>query len=297
MITGDRNIFIPGTEAYARFKLQRGVVEELRAVFWGKGALVMPLFVRGDFDVVTAQDPFWRGLIAWIVARRLGAKFNVQIHTDLSAQSVIRHILAQIILRHADSIRVVSEKIKEQVMHVGVHTSVSVLPIFIDVDKFRSIKRQPHSQKTILWIGRLEKEKNPEEALRILELVRDSGIDAGLVILGTGSLHKRLEATYKLAYVGFEGWTNPLEYFRRADVVVCTSKHESFGASIVESLAAGVPVVAPDVGVAKEAGAIVVPREDLAKAVISVLKNNTHAELKLNLLSKEEWAKAWVNTL
>lgn len=67
----------------------------------------------------------------------------------------------------------------------------------------------------------------------------------------------------------------PAVFLETADVVLCTSLYESWGASIVEALAAGVPVVAPDVGVAKEAGATVVPRAQLAEAVVRVLEEGS----------------------
>jgi alpha-1,6-mannosyltransferase len=151
----------------------------------------------------------------------------------------------------------------------------------------------------ILWIGRFEKEKNPEEALRILTSVQGSGIDAGLVMLGEGSLgQKLLMSGHNLKSVSFKGWQDPEYYMARADVVISTSLHESWGASIVEALAAGVPVVAPDVGIAKEAGAIVVEdRKDIAKKVIEVLNSKQRGELKLKLLTAEEWARAWKETL
>lgn len=82
-----------------------------------------------------------------------------------------------------------------------------------------------------------------------------------------------------------------------ADVVVCTSKHESWGASIVEALAAGVPVVAPDVGVAREAGAILADRTELSQKVIEVLQKPVHGKLTLELRGPEAWAHAWKESL
>ena len=178
---------------------------------------------------------------------------------------------------------------------------ICVLPIYVDVQKFRAVTPVPHVQKTILWIGRFEEEKDPEAALPLLQSVRDAGIDAGLVLLGAGSLGVRLKSAYSLSNaeipVEFPGWVDPLYYIARADVVINTSKHESFGASMLEALAAGVPVVAPDVGIAKEAGAIIVAREKLAEAVVEVLRSGRRGELKLNLLNKEEWARKWKESL
>ena len=317
MITGDRRIFEPGTEAKARFKLQQSAVEELRAVFWGKGALIRPFFTNGKFDVVTSQDPFWRGLVAWCIARRLGAQLNIQVHTDFEAETKskpIRHLLGQIVLRHADSVRVVSERIKDQVRR---HTQapISVLPIFFDIEKFRNLVHRPHPRKTILWMGRFEDEKDPLLAITVLEKVLQAGIDAELTVLGKGNLEEKfskgaanLPISWKygaqivpisapIKNLGWQQDTAP--YLEVADVFLCTSKYESWGASIVEALAAGVPVVAPDVGVAKEAGAIIASRDRLAEAVIEVLRSvrPVRGELKLSPLSKEEWTVAWKETL
>ena len=281
MITGDKNF-----SSSPRFALQATQMEKLELVYMGKGS-VWPKIPAGAFDVVTAQDPFWRGLFAWRVARRMGAKLNIQVHTS------VLNILGKFVLRRADSIRVVSQIFKKQVESIGVKAPVHVLPVYIDISKFRNIVRQPHSQKTILWIGRFENEKNPALAISILQAVLRSGMDARLVMLGVGSIASRLKARAHVAGlpVEFPGWQDPTAYLAQADVVLCTSKHESWGASMIEALAAGVPVVAPDVGIAREAGAVVVGRSDLAQKTIEVLKSGRRGELKLNLPGAQEWAR------
>lgn len=292
VITGDKN-FKPGNE---RYELQRSVVDELAVVYWGRGSL-RPALPVGQFDVVTVQDPFWRGLFAMRVARKLRARFNVQVHADLAAQPFFRHIIAQIVVLHADCVRVVSEKIKKQVEGFGVKARVSVLPIFVDIDKFRSITRVPHEGKQILWLGRFEDEKNPLEAIEVLKSVRAAGVEAQLTMLGAGSLQNQILSSAQGLPVEVLSWRDPSTELARADVVLSTSRHESWGASIVEALAAGVPVVAPDVGVAREAGAIVIGRNDLAKAVVTVLKEGSKGTLLLSMPTREEWAAAWKNTL
>ncbi len=293
MITGDRKM----KAGHPRFDLQRAQVKDLVSVFWGRGALFAPFRTAGAFDVVTVQDPFWRGLVAWFVARRKGAKFNVQVHTDLSVQNTIRHVLAQVVLRRADSVRVVSEKIKQQVVAMGVRAHVTVLPVFVDVERFRTIERKPHETKKILWLGRFEEEKDPALAIEVLRDVRAKGIDATLVMLGTGSLRGTLLSLATGLPVEFPGWQDPLIYLAQADVVVCTSKHESYGASIIEALAAGVPVVAPDVGAAKEAGAVVVPRSKIAEKTAEILQKGGEGKLNLQTYSPDAWAVAWKKTL
>lgn len=246
---------------------------------------------RQEFDTVSAQDPFFAGLIAWNLARRTGARLNVQVHTDLAAQPWWRRALAQIVLRRANSVRTVSEKIKKQVEALGVRTPIAVLPVYVDVSRFKGLTRRP--EQMVLWIGRFEHEKDPLCALDVIAHVPD----AKLVMLGAGRLEATLKEKAKSLPVEFPGWQDPLPYLARAGVVLSTSRHESYGVSIVEALAAGVPVVAPDVGIARQAGAVVVPRDQLAEAVKKTLHSGVSGVLKLDLLSREEWTTAWQKTL
>src|SRR3989344_2481912 len=72
-------------------------------------------------DVVSVQDPFLIGVLGWIIARLRGSRLHVQVHTDVfnpafsahSPSSRARVLLARFILRHADGVRVVSERIKD----------------------------------------------------------------------------------------------------------------------------------------------------------------------------------------
>jgi glycosyltransferase involved in cell wall biosynthesis len=302
MISGDPHLLEAGSAAYERLELQRAQVERLDVFVWpakhSRADIARAIREHG-YDLVTAQDPFWRGLLALKVAKFCKMKLNVQVHTDLRGQSFFRHLLAQVVLRHADSIRVVSEEIKEQVQALGTHAPIHVLPIFLDVSAFRALTRKPHEQKTILWVGRLEKEKDPFYAVEVLKKIRAKGVNTKLIMVGAGGLEKELKERARDLPVEFALWQDStLPYMEVADVVLVTSPYESWGASIVEALAAGVPVVAPDVGVAKEAGAIVVPRDMLTDSVINVLENKARGELKLPLIKdSQEWAEKWKETL
>ena len=221
----------------------------------------------------------------------------MQVHADLSVQSLFRRELACYLLRRADSVRVVSETIKKQVERIGARAPIHILPLYVDIREFKSVVRRPHDKETILWIGRFEREKDPRRAVAVLEKVRARGIDARMIMLGTGTLEYSVRLRARGLPVEFPGWCDPKPYFEVVDVVLSTSKHESWGASMVEALAAGVPVVAPDVGVAREAGATVVPRPELAEAVTKTLQSGARGELLLHLPAKEEWVELWRKTL
>ncbi len=297
MISGDKNALQSGTPVSARIELMRQQVDALEIVYMGRGAW-WPQVPQGSFDVVTSQDPFWRGLFAWRVAKRLKAKLNIQVHADLAQQSFVKHVLAQIILRHAGSVRVVSQKIQKQVEKMGVKAPVSVLPIFVDISKFSSVIRREHSGKNIVWIGRFEKEKDPALAIDVIREVQKIILDARLIMIGEGSLKEVIVKKIHADPVELPGWQQDVTPFlEKADVVLSTSPQESWGASIIEALAAKVPVVAPDVGVAKEAGAVIAPREKLAEAVVRVLQSGEQGALKINMPSAQEYATLWRKTL
>jgi glycosyltransferase involved in cell wall biosynthesis len=196
-------------------------------------------------------------------------------------------------------VRVVTSKLKTQVEQIGVHASIKVLPIFLDIERFKSFPRSEDSQsrKKIFWVGRFEKEKDPALAIDILKEVRSRGIDAELIMLGSGSLEDELQKKKKELPVKFPGWQDPAKFLVDADVLLNTSVYEGYGAAIVEALAIKIPVVAPDVGVAREAGAVVVSREKLVSAVEDVLRSNVYGELKIKLLNEEEWGAHWIKTL
>lgn len=237
----------------------------------------------GDIDVVTAQDPFEAGLIAWIIARLKRAALHVQLHTDpfapefaLSRMNRLRLRMMRFVLRRADRIRVVSSRIQEGIVRENLSNSpVSVLPIFVDLSSFARASagelahRFAKFETRFLVVSRLEEEKNV--SLAISSFAKSASEKDCLVIVGEGTLHAKLErevSTLGIASrVFFEGEKNPKQYYALADIVLVPSRYEGYGLVIAESLAAKKPVIATDVGAARELGAIVTATTDFADAI------------------------------
>lgn len=306
VITGDKNVLREGTPAHERFLLQRSQVGHLEVVYWGKGSFFAPFKVTGQFNVVTVQDPFWRGLVGWVVARRLGASFNVQVHTDLRAQGFIKRFLASFVLRRADSVRAVSKSVAEQLSYLTVQ--VRTLPIYIDLSAVQAatsssvLSAYPDITHMVLVSSRLEPEKNVVEAISAMRDIVKEIPGAGLFIAGDGSERGHLEQLAKewaiekhIFFLGFRG--DIFSLYKEASVLLATSHYEGYGASVVEALAAGTPVVSPDTGIAREAGAVIAATNEYATKVIEVIKSGIRGQLKLDVVGKEAWARAWRNTL
>jgi glycosyltransferase involved in cell wall biosynthesis len=257
------------------------------ALLWGFDAMRIARKLKKT-DVITTQDPFECGLLGLFLAWRTRAKLHVQIHTDLTSREFSRHSLrnwlrekmAWFILRRAARVRVILQRTADDIRARGITAPVTVLPIFVDAARFATIPRTKHPRWKIamLCVGRFEKEKRFEIAIDALAEARGKGHDVGLVLVGEGSERQayyryaqRLRVADRLEIVG---WHNDLtKYYAEADIVLVPSRYEGYGLVIVEALAAGIPVLATDVGVAGEAGAMVVSAKEFPQAFLRWLEN------------------------
>lgn len=312
------NIFLYPTNTRTRFGYILSAIRHARA-----------LAKRGvQFDIVTAQDPFELGVTAFLIARMIGAKLHLQIHTDFmspyfikeSLINRVRSMVARSLVRRADALRVVSERIKNSLQ--GVDGPVRVLPIFIDVEHIahspviKNLKdTYPQFKKHILMASRLSSEKNIELAILSMGEVVKKNPTAGLIIVGSGDQEKALREQVRTlniqSNVVFEGWQNDLiSYYKTADIFLLTSNYEGYGMTIVEALAAGCPVVATDVGCVGEimhhgVQGLVVPvgdKDAIVRAILDVLSGKvTFAHSIPKLHSKEDYLAqyraSWQDTL
>lgn len=103
---------------------------------------------------------------------------------------------------------------------------------------------------SIVTAARLVEEKNVTEVVRFV--MSDPRLT--LTVVGDGPELSRLKNIVKLgaaeSRVDFIGWVSPpyiYDEFRRHAIFVLPSRYDSFGMVYVEALAAGIPVIAPDI--------------------------------------------------
>jgi len=273
--------------------------------------------LKKKVDIITVQDPFEAGFLALLVAKLLGLKIQIQVHTDflsphykkISPLNRARVWLAKLVLKRADCIRVVSSQLKKEiVLKIKLKTTPTVLPIFVDIEKNKSftpttnLKEQyPQFEKIILMASRFSKEKNFPLAISAFEKVLATYPKAGLIIVGSGPERNKIEELIIKKQLGQSvvllGWTNDLvSYYKTTDLFLVTSDYEGFGMTIVEALASGLPVVSTPVGIAFVAGAkITKPTsenisltviESLSQAPLGVLNKNAFCLDKAEYLER-----------
>lgn len=108
------------------------------------------------------------------------------------------------------------------------------------------MRQAPNGEKLVGFVGRLAAEK---QVGRMAELFGLAGVR--FVVIGDGPERQRLEAAFAGQPVSFTGTVTGLELARAyaaLDIFVHFGTEETFGQTIQEAQASGVPVIAPNVG-------------------------------------------------
>lgn len=258
-----------------------------------------------DIDIITTQDPIFCGIVGLAIKYKYKKPLLVQVHGDsvdnkywLRERKIryLLNVIGKFVLRRADGIRVVSERVKKRIMNMGIEERrIFKLPIHIDVKKFSDARggdmirrRFSHYDNIVLFVGRLAKEKNIPNLLKAAAIVIKKFPRTLFLIVGDGPEREKLKRLAKKLQIEenvvFEGQVEHDKlpaYYKACDVFVLPSDYEGWGLVIVEALAAGKPVITTDVGLAGElvedgVSGLVVPMRDeraLANAILRLISD------------------------
>jgi glycosyltransferase involved in cell wall biosynthesis len=284
-----------------------------------------PLAKKEKFDVIhgNAEEAYSIGKIA----RKNGAAYvftshapNIPVNGMLKGiinpikflKSINTYFLRQAIAE-ADQI-VVFSQFSRQLILKGVGSNfadkVKVIPPGVENSWFK-VERKPSATKKILFWGRLEDEKGLPEIIYAMQKISKVFKDMTLTLIGEGSRleqYKASVANYGLKdRVEFTGWLSNREIQKlvtQSNLGLFPSRIESFGLSVVEAMAAGLPIVTASGGAIPEnvkegVTGMLVPinnADALTKAIISALENPQRAEslakaAKMDVQKKFIWDK------
>lgn len=164
------------------------------------------------------------------------------------------------ILKHTDCVIAPSGKVSSLLNGYHVETPTQVVPTGIDIDRFAAIpsitwlekKRKEYGLSantlTLVFIGRLAKEKNITELLDMLKAA--PGLPVKLLIVGDGPFRHELMKECSVPglkdKVVFTGMVAPEEvnfYYHLGDIFVNASTSETQGLTYIEAMAAGLPLL------------------------------------------------------
>ncbi|KKS14595.1 MAG: Glycosyltransferase [Parcubacteria group bacterium GW2011_GWB1_41_6] len=284
---------------------------------------------ENKIDLLFTQDPFETGFCGWLIAKIFKLPLQFQIHTDFlspyfwkeSLMNKIRVLSAKFLIKRAYCLRVVSERIKKSLVANGYSpNSIAVLPIFVDVKKIQGTasavnlhQKYPQFDFIILTASRLTREKNVGLAIKAMAEVFKKYPKTGLVIVGNGPERKNYSLPGNVILENAVPFEELISYYKTADLFLLTSNYEGYGMAVIEAMAAGLPVVMTDVGLAGEVlingkEGLVAPVGDvkkLSEAIVSLMASRSlrkemafgALEKVKQLSTKEEYLKNYKNLL
>lgn len=127
----------------------------------------------------------------------------------------------------------------------------------INIDR-RDVRRSfgvKDHEKLILFVGRLVPQKGVEYLIQAIPRISGRFPEAKFIIVGEGWMRSHLEwladqsdQRWRINFTGFISDNDLIALTKSADVMVIPSVYEPFGIVALEGMAAGVPVVASQVG-------------------------------------------------
>lgn len=183
----------------------------------------------------------------------------------------------------ADAIAAVSRDALSRALELEGFPADRTTLIYNGIDTDGLAVRTGPWHRRIVTVARLEPVKAIDMLLRAVAIAVRETPDLTLDVVGDGSERPALEGLTRQLGIGanvtFSGWSDDVpRRLREADVFVMSSKSEGLSLTLLEAMAAGLPVVATAVGgnpevVEEGVTGVLVPRDDpeaLARAVLSV---------------------------
>ena len=209
------------------------------------------------------------------------------------------------VIRRLDSVFVVREDAAETYRrrYPAMADRIHFIPTWMDPDLFYSATQQQREKLRLrlfgsrgfkrgepvaIFVGRLDKQKDPILLIESFAEMLRSGRSANLVIVGDGVLRPKVERrvkelgmTNRVLMTGLLSAPEVSEYLQASDLFVLSSAYEGMPMAVLEAMGCGLPVATTEVGEIRRLvepgvnGAISADRtkEQLGEAIISCLEN------------------------
>jgi glycosyltransferase involved in cell wall biosynthesis len=199
-------------------------------------------------------------------------------------------------VRNVDAVIAISDEVKRVLVKGGVPAKlVEVVPSGIDFAPFRDVADRGFLRRELRFrpddflvgiVAQLEDHKGHRYLIDATRVIKDETPKVKLIVVGSGSLE--MELTRQAQDLGVEDLVFFLGFredvpriLASLDLFVLSSHMEGLGSSILDAMAAGLPVVAtraggiPEIVVHRETGLLVPPRSPsaLAEAVLKLFKD------------------------
>ena len=214
-----------------------------------------------EVDVIHAATPGPVGLVAWLLANSLDLPLIGTYHTDLpnlgfflTGDHFLKESLWAYVRVFYDQCAIVlcpSQATCGDLVEHRVKSSLQLFPQGIDCDLFNPRRRDEalhdalgDGRSVLLWVGRISPEKGLDALAAMYAALRAKRDDVRLVIVGDGPDRDRLQAVApEASFLGVKTGVELAAIFASADVFLFPGQIETFGQTVLEAAASGLPAV------------------------------------------------------
>jgi phosphatidylinositol alpha-mannosyltransferase len=253
------------------------------------------------FDVLHFHEP-WIPLLSRQLLQRSDAvniaTFHSKVHDSITTRTVIKVVNPYLksVMNYIHEITAVSASAADYVEEVS-DQPIAIIPNGIDLKKYKPNKSTKQSkEKTILFVGRLERRKGVRYLLRAFQILSQKNPDVKLIIAGDGPEREMLELLaedLKLQNVEFLGYISEelkLELLTSADIFCSPALFgESFGIVLLEAMATGAVCVAGN-----NSGYVDVMQGVGSMSIVNPEDSSEFARRLDSLIYEDELRKVWL---
>lgn len=205
--------------------------------------------INPTFIHIATEGPV--GLAARNYCNKKGYNYNTSYHTKfpefLKEIYGIPESLTYNYVRwfHKDSKKVLTttQTMVDDLISHGFTNNIIPWTRGVDRDIFNNITRKEFDCCTVLYVGRVSKEKGIDD---LCQIFNPYGVfNYKIQIVGDGPYRKELESKYpKVEFVGYKSGKELAQYYKNADVLCFPSKCDTFGIVMIEAMTMGTPIAA-----------------------------------------------------
>lgn len=221
------------------------------------GDAIREMLEQEQFDILHFHEP-WVPIVSRQVLSRSHSANVATSHATIPDKFTSKTIANMFnsytknLIKYIDAYSAVSEPAAGYIRGFTSET-VHIIPNGIDLAKYEPLKRKPAKQKTILYIGRLEKRKGVAYLLEAFKDLTAKYPDTKLLIAGDGPLRNKLEdwvqenKVPRVKFLGFISDAKKLNLLQTADLFCAPALYgESFGIVLLEAMAMDLVTIAGD---------------------------------------------------
>jgi glycosyltransferase involved in cell wall biosynthesis len=276
----ERGVFVP---IITRSKKEMNIVSNQRVRFWYRlpryferiyqiyTIMVIFLFtliesIRNRYDIILADEVGSSGLVSWFLQKLRGNRYLIQLHGWPEACDAtlkyrnLKHRVQKMIMQNSCQVVFAFPEVRVCLSRMKIESSkFRELSLGVNLERFfpsidtRNLLRErlkiPEENFVVGFVGRLSPEKGLFSMCEIISKTQQERVTQKItvVIVGSGEMEQDLRNTARdlkidCRFIGHQH--NTAKWYNVMDLYLALSSRETFGLSVLEAMATGVPVIA-----------------------------------------------------